>query len=776
MTSAIGDRGRFSAISLLVSLVLTIAWTGGFAPIDQALRAIRFQIADQAPSGETVLVEIDAASLEAFGVWPWPRSIHASLLDKLLELGAADIVFDIDFSTASFPEDDAALEAALERAGGYAFLAAFAQTATNGQVIVNRPLARFAAHADSVLVNVDGDGTHLLQSVPMKLPGENIPSVAARLVPTAEVGNQLFIDFGIDLDAIDRISVLELLEGSPDPGRFYNKQVIIGASAVELRDFFRVPRFGVVPGPLVQVAATETLKAGRGVQELGEFVALALSILLTPFLFVGRRLFSLAWLTFLGVVTAISVEVLACFALLLGPWAFDTVAVHVAVGLCLLLGLLEERSLRWREYLRQQARMTYLATHDPSSRAHSRQALVDQVNGEIASGKLCRISMLRLGRLDGAIVGLGHAVGEGVAREAARRIEQHIGRTPARVGRDLFAWLHGDDDTEGLSASSSLAMMAVGQSYLVDGHVVVLDPEVGLSGLARPQDGAEELLRQAEVALVAAHSLRSKTEIFDPAEDDGIKQRRILDVALRQAMAKREFFLLYQPQHDLRSGDMIGVEALVRWRSPVFGLVSPADFIPLAEETGLIVQLGGWVLEQACLEAMQWDWNGRLAVNVSVGQFRLGNLADDVRAVLERTGFPAARLDLEITESLFAGIDPKLLADLATIRALGVGIALDDFGTGYSSLSALATLPVDKIKIDQSFVRPLPDADKEMLVETIVLLAKRLGKTLVAEGIETEEQRDYLRKLQCDVGQGYFFGRPSLPETLDLVKRTVRIA
>jgi len=420
--------------------------------------------------------------------------------------------------------------------------------------------------------------------------------------------------------------------------------------------------------------------------------------------------------------------------------------------------------------------MTYLATHDPSSRAHSRQALVDQVNGEIASGKLCRISMLRLGRLDGAIVGLGHAVGEGVAREAARRIEQHIGRTPARVGRDLFAWLHGDDDTEGLSASSSLAMMAVGQSYLVDGHVVVLDPEVGLSGLARPQDGAEELLRQAEVALVAAHSLRSKTEIFDPAEDDGIKQRRILDVALRQAMAKREFFLLYQPQHDLRSGDMIGVEALVRWRSPVFGLVSPADFIPLAEETGLIVQLGGWVLEQACLEAMQWDWNGRLAVNVSVGQFRLGNLADDVRAVLERTGFPAARLDLEITESLFAGIDPKLLADLATIRALGVGIALDDFGTGYSSLSALATLPVDKIKIDQSFVRPLPDADKEMLVETIVLLAKRLGKTLVAEGIETEEQRDYLRKLQCDVGQGYFFGRPSLPETLDLVKRTVRIA
>lgn len=776
MISGIGDRWRFAAVSLLVALVLTMAWAGGFAPLDQALRSFRFQVADRAPSGETVLVEIDAASLQALGVWPWPRSIHAKVLDKLLELGAADIVFDIDFSTASSPEEDAALEAALERAGGYAFLAAFAQSATNGQLVINKPLARFAAHADSVLVNVDGDGTRLLQSVPMMLAGENIPSVAARLEPTAHVGNQLFIDFGIDLAAIDRISVWELLDGSPDPGRFYNKQVIVGASAVELRDFFRVPRFGVIPGPLVQIAATETLKAGRAVQELGQFVAAGLSMVLVTAFFIGRRHYGLAQLAWLGVATSLTVEVSACLGLLLGPWAFDTIATHALIGLCVLLALLEERAARWNEYLRQQARMTYLATHDASTRAQSRQAFVDQVNGQIASGNSGRISTVRLGRLDGAIASLGHAVGESVARDAARRLEQQIGGKPARVGRDLFAWLHDDEDPDALMDSSWLVRMALAAPYSVDGHVVVLDPQVGLSGVARAQDGAEEMLRQAEVALVAARSLRSRAEIFDPSEDDGIKHRRQLDVSLRQALARGEFFLLYQPQHDLRTGGMIGVEALVRWRSPDFGLVSPADFIPLAEETGLIVQLGTWVLEQACLEAMQWNFNGRLAVNVSVEQFRLGNIVGDVKAALAKTGFPAARLDLEITESLFAGNDPKLLADLEALRAIGTGIALDDFGTGYSSLSALTNLPIDKLKIDQSFVRQLPDQESEVLVETIVLMARRLGKTIVAEGIETEEQRQYLAGLLCDVGQGYLFGRPATPDALGLFYTSGQVA
>lgn len=774
--TAIGDRWQFAAIPLLIAFVLMIAWIGGLTPLDQALRSIRFQIADRPPSGDTVLVEIDAASLQGLGVWPWPRSIHAKLLDKLLELGAADVVFDIDFSAASFPEEDAALEAALERAGGYAFLAAFAQTATNGQVVINRPIARFSAHADPVLVNVDGDGTRLLQSVPTALAGENIPSVAARLEPTAQVGNQLFIDFSIDLNAIDRIPALELLDGAPDPRRFSDKQIIIGASAVELRDFIRVPRFGVIPGPLVQIAAIETLKAGRAVQERGQFVALAICLVLVPAFLLGRRRIGLAALTWLGAGISIAVEVFACVALVLGAWAFDTVALHVAIGLCLTFSLLEERAVRWNEYLRQQARMTYLATHDASTRAHSRRALVDQVNGKIASGTLIRISMVRLERLDGAIASLGHTVGESVAREAARRLGQHIGNKPARVGRDLFAWVHNDDKPDALMASSRLVRAALGQSYSVDGHVVVLDPQVGLSALARPQDGAEELLRQAEVALVKARSLGSKAEIFDPSGDEEIKRRRVLDVALRQALVRGEFFLLYQPQHDLLTGDMIGVEALIRWRSPDFGLVSPADFIPLAEETGLIVQLGAWVLEQACFEAVQWDWHGRLAINASVEQFRLGNIVEDVRVALVKTGFPASRLDLEITESLFAGNDPKLLADVVALRAMGTGIALDDFGTGYSSLSTLTSLPVDQLKIDQSFVRQLPDDDTEVLIETIVLMAKRFGKTIVAEGIETEEQRQYLTGLLCDVGQGYLFGRPTTPEALNLAKTSAKVA
>lgn len=237
--------------------------------------------------------------------------------------------------------------------------------------------------------------------------------------------------------------------------------------------------------------------------------------------------------------------------------------------------------------------------------------------------------MLRIA-LHGAIIGLGHALGESVAQEAARRLEQQIGSKPARVGPDLFAWLQADSDPDTLLAFSRSVMTALEMPYSVDGHIVVLDLQVGSSALAGPQGSAEELLRQAEVALSAARSNNSRTAIFDPSEDDRIKQRRTRDVALRQALDRGEFFLLYQPQHDLRSGAMIGVEALIRWRSDEFGLVSPADFIPLAEETGLIVQLGAWVLEQACFEARQWDWHGRLAINVSVEQFRLGNVVDDV--------------------------------------------------------------------------------------------------------------------------------------------------
>lgn len=757
----------------IIAAVLTAAWLGAFAPLDQALRAVRFQASDRPPSGETLFVEIDSVSLATIGVWPWPRQLHAEMLDRLLELGAAEVVFDIDFSTASTREGDLALEQALERAGGYAFLATFRQTLLDGSAVLNRPLPRFAAHAGPVLVNVDGDGTGLVHSVPASLPELGIPSVAKALAgPAAAIGPALVIDFGIDVEQIERVSAAELLLGEPDPALFADKQVIVGASAIELRDFFRVPRFGVIPGPLVQLAATETLKAGRQLREFGAGPAAALALLAALAFALPRRRASLGQLAILGLAAMALVEAAAVLAQGLGAVAFDTAPFHLAIVLLVLAGLLHERTTRWGDYLRQQARLAFLATHDPSSGALSRQALLDQLGPHLAQGGSASLVLVQLGRLDSAIASLGHDVGEATAAEVVRRLERCLGGKPARIGIDLFAF----GRLEALEPAQQLALChrvaaALDQPYFVDGHVVLLDTRLGSTSVTGEGVTASELLRQADVALAHARAENAKTMAFGREQSERINQRRLRDIALRQALDNREFFLLYQPQYELATNTMTGVEALVRWQNKTLGMVSPVDFIPLAEETGLIVPLGDWIMAEACRQAAGWAWTGRLSVNVSSAQFRLGDVVKSVSQALSGSGFPAHRLDLEITESLLVDNDRAILANIEALRGMGVSIAMDDFGTGYSSLSYLSRLPIDKLKIDQSFVRPLPDPSSEALVETILLMAKRLGKHVVAEGIESVEQRDYLARLGCQTGQGYLLGRPALPEALGLVAR-----
>lgn len=769
--------GGFLAAGAVAAALLLTQWLGLLAPVDQTLRAGRFQLTNQQPSGETLFVEIDATSLSQVGVWPWPRQVHADILDKLMALGAAEVVFDIDFSTQSTPSSDAALADALERAGGYAYLAAFQQIAADGTIFLNQPLPELAAHADAVLVNVDGDGTGLLNSVPAALPGHAMLSVAQALVPTAQdTGASITIDYGIDLNAIDRISAAELLFGTPDPARITNKQVIVGASAIELRDFFLVPRFGVVPGPLVQLAATETLRAGRQLSDLGTMpAALLAAVAGVGLVLLRKRTAGLVALTLAGLGCMVLVEALAWLVQWQTGWLADTALFHLAFVLFGIAALLLERAARWRQFLAQQARLAYLATHDPASGGRSRQALIDDLNGPLGSIQMATVFLVHLGRLDRAIASLGHDVGEAVAREVVSRIERQLGVKPARIGLDLFAWaLFQPLDAEEQAALCRSTSVFLDAPYAVEGHEVILASRFGTATGAGV--GGAELLRQADVALAVARSRDLKSAPFNEKQNAAFEQRRLQDVALRQALRKGEFYLLFQPQIDLATREMTGVEALVRWHNPGIGHVSPSDFIPLAEETGLIVDLGDWILEEACRQAVRWPWQGSVAVNVSSAQFQLGDVVGSVSKTLARTGFPANRLVIEITESLFVSDDSKVMNALVALRQMGVRIALDDFGTGYSSLSYLARLPIDKLKIDQAFVRPLPEPHYEALVETIILMAKRLGKVVVAEGVETEQQRDYLASLGCEIGQGYLFSRPAAPEALGLVQGAANAA
>jgi predicted signal transduction protein with EAL and GGDEF domain len=753
--------GRAVLLVLVAALVLASSLLGLLAPFDQGLRDLRFAATGRAPSGEIVFVEIDAASLADVGVWPWPRTVHAELLDNLMALGADEVVFDIDFSAASTVDADAAFEAALRRAGGYAWLAAFQQRAMDGTLVLNQPLPRLAAEASPVLVNVDGDGTGLLQSVPAALGEPPIPSVARALVPDATAGPSIFIDFGIDLAAVPRVAATSVLDRTIDPSAIAGRKVVVGASAVELRDFFRVPRFGVIPGPMVQIAATETLMADRALVEVGSRPVMAVSALAAILLILFGRRVAVPRLFVGTLVIGTLVEVAAWLALRDGRLLFDTAGLHVLGGALVILALIEEWLQRRAESRRQQARLAWLARHDSATGALSRQALIDDLDGSASDGPLV---LVELGRLDIVTATLGHDIADRVTIEVIARLKRLTDGLPARIGTNLLAMIPKVAATPAQLAAAVTSLLDA--PYTVEGHAIHLQARLGLS--AYDPAPAAERLRQADVALGLAQRDLAAFASYSPEHGRSIEERRQLDLALRCALKEHQFFLVFQPQVNLATGEMIGVEALVRWQHPELGLVSPAAFVPLAEETGLITELGDWVLHEACRQAASWDWAGRLSVNVSGAQFMFSDVVATARDALAASGFPAHRLDIEITESLFINNRTDTSRALAELRQLGAHIALDDFGTGYSSLSYLSQLPIDKIKIDQSFVQALPASESRAIIDTVALMAHRLGKTLIAEGIETEAQHSYLVGIGCPVGQGYLFGRPSDPKAIGL--------
>ena len=755
----------------IASLVVMLAglWgavgLGWFATVDQALQGWRFETSSRPVSGDMVLVEIDSASLQAVGVWPWPRTVHAELLDRLMAYGALDVVFDIDFSVASTPAADAAFAAALERAGGYAYLAAFQQNITSGEILLNRPLPQLEALARPVLVNVDGDGTSLLKSVPAML--WSIPSVPLTLVPDSELATpSIMIDYSIDLTAIPRLSVAAILDGSADPALLDGKQVIIGASAIELRDFFRVPRFGVIEGSMVQIAATETLKAGRALTDWGIYPAGLLGLLMACILALTQRRFSLPQQAAAALIASLVVECTAWLALNLAALVLETVVFHAVVVGVVALGFLDERARRWCQSKRQQARLAYLARHDEATGAMSRHAFVEAVTAAPTKGVLV---VVRLQRLDGINASLGHDVFNQVAGEVVARLTRLHKALPARLHSDVFAFATRQGHTgSAMNPAIAEAMARLERPYEIAGHTIVLSTVFGSAALDSPDRSVDAALQDAEIALTVAQSRQLPTVHYEAAHGHQIRHRRLLDLALRQALQRNEFFLVYQPQIELKSGKMVGVEALLRWRHPQLGLVSPAEFIPLAEETGLIVEIGDWILHEACRARAQWHWQGKLSVNISALQITRGDLLGSIKQALQASGLSPQRLDIELTESVDIASDPANLDILHQINAMGITISIDDFGTGFSSLSYLTSLPLDIIKLDQSFVRNLPSPKAAVVIETTVLMAHRLGKIVVAEGVETEEQRAFLEAVGCDIGQGYLFGRPSLAGALDL--------
>jgi diguanylate cyclase (GGDEF)-like protein len=447
-------------------------------------------------------------------------------------------------------------------------------------------------------------------------------------------------------------------------------------------------------------------------------------------------------------------------------------------------GLLEHLAARQK----LEAQLTHMAHHDGLTALPNRVLFRQEMERELArarGGETVAVLCIDLDHFKRVNDTLGHAAGDALLQGAADRLRACVRETDivARLGGDEFAIVQLQADQPRAATVLAERLIAdLSRPFDIEGHQVVVGASVGIA--LAPSDGteADQLMKSADMALYRAKADgRGVLRYFESEMDAKMQARRALELDLRKALVEHEFELFYQPIVDLKSNRVSGFEALLRWNHPTQGLISPADFIPIAEDMGLITPLGEWVLRQACREAAGWPERVKVAVNLSPAQFKSKALALVVTTALADSGLAPDRLELEITESVLLQDNDTVRGILHQLRALGVRISMDDFGTGYSSLSYLRSFPFDKIKIDQSFVRDMGQHDDSIaIVRAVAGLGRNLGMSTTAEGVETNEQLGRLREEGCTEVQGYLFSRPlpasEVPRLLAQIQLQMRSA
>jgi len=431
------------------------------------------------------------------------------------------------------------------------------------------------------------------------------------------------------------------------------------------------------------------------------------------------------------------------------------------------------------------AQMTHSAQHDYLTGLPNRMLLNDRVTQAIVlaprHSKKVAVLFLDLDGFKHINDSLGHPTGDKLLQSIAKRLVACVrsSDTVSRQGGDEFVVLLSEmEQAEDAAISALRVLQAVAEAHTIEHHDLHVTASIGLSVF--PDDGkdAETLIKNADTAMYQAkENGRQSYQFFRPAMTVRAVERQSIEENLRRALERREFTLHYQPKIRLRTGEITGAEALLRWTHPVRGSVSPAQFIPVAEDCGLILPIGQWVLREACKQARSWlDAGlslGTIAVNISSMEFRDDNFLESVFAILSETGLDPRSLELELTESVLMKRAESAASVLKTLRARGVQIAVDDFGTGYSSLSYLRKFPIDALKIDQSFVRQITSApDDSTIVTAVISMGRSMKLRVVAEGVETREELAFLQTHQCDEAQGFYFSRPVLPHQFAMLLKT----
>jgi diguanylate cyclase (GGDEF)-like protein len=439
--------------------------------------------------------------------------------------------------------------------------------------------------------------------------------------------------------------------------------------------------------------------------------------------------------------------------------------------------------------LRAKLEISHLAHHDFLTNLPNRVQLNERLTQATALAyrkqRKLAVLFLDLDRFKSINDSLGHSVGDKLLQGVAQRLRDCVrtSDTVSRQGGDEFVILLAElehEDDAALIAEKILAALA--RPFQVCEHTIHVSTSIGISVYPTDSMQADDLIKHADTAMYhAKENGRSQFEFFKPEMNQIAVERQAVEADLRAALAGREFCLYYQPKVNLESGVITGAEALIRWHHPQRGLLEPGQFIAIAEDSGLITGIGRWVLGEACRQARIWQdsgrMNGRIAVNISAVEFRQGDFVAYLRAILEDTGFDPNCLELELTESVLMNNALATITLLKELKTLGVHLAIDDFGTGYSSLSYLKQFSIDALKIDQSFVRDIiNECDDAVIVDAVINIGASLKQRVIAEGIETCEQVNFLRSHHCEEGQGYFFSVPLEAEAFTrLLERGVEL-
>lgn len=906
-------------VGFLIAITTVAILIGGWlAPVDDQIRAFRFDFDNHAPSGKIVLVDIDAKSIKDIGVWPWKRGIYAQLLDRLQKLNVSEVAFDVDFSSASIPAQDKLFSEALARAESTIILAVFNQMETanpqNKTLQSNLPIPLFLESAWPAIVNVFPNAHGYVQSFPLGgvVAGDPVQSMPAILSGhNGSADGAFLIDFGLDADRIERVSVSDILSGNVAREKLAGKKIIVGANAAELRDFFSVPRYGIVSGHLLQAVAAETLLQGRSIKLSGIRVNLIAVFTATFLLVLALQLFSWStsiticlsaalfleggstWLqvtrayslqtaaplfamlaftlfivlreidlrkililisekkaqntqtildrviddNFEGVIIILEDDTIyttsksarrllkennpdipdnltgACFSeiapkpfadavsvavsnmksgtwtlepphILDGPYggadrkileygvmpsklegsiALDGHHIPDSIVACLSVRDITKRRLA-------DEKIAYLARFDATTGLPNRNHFIEYASLALEARRqdncCLAIVCVSLDRFRNVQDALGHRYAESILNVAIERA--HLLLSPcdflASLGTsELVVLIESVSNKSDLEDLVERLVEELAQPYYHAGQGAAIGASAGIVIIPDDERFVDTLIKNADAALNRANSQSGNSySIFEPAMETNIQVRQALELDLWKAIDLNQFRVYYQPQVLLSDGSLCGAEALIRWIHPERGFVSPEDFISIAEQSHLIVDLGEWVLEQACKDVVSsWPAHLKVAVNISPSQFMQGDLVETVKRIIHTTGMSTDQLDLEITESLFIEDNGRIVRIMNELREMGIHFALDDFGTGYSSLGYIQHFPLDKIKIDQSFVKDLGRNPQSLaIVQTISALANNLGMKTVAEGIEEQEHHSLLHLAGCTIGQGYHYGKP----------------